>query len=140
MNLFPSQSQTMAKHKRTRETVSQTNTQSISHPPRKTAAPPKKNHRARQVTVYDAVASRASYEGFINSTPRKNAFGEKRRRSQTAYPADEVLGRRKNAPEEPIPYGDGERQTGLPDSVRVVLVFNTRERLLNGSNTHNRTF
>lgn len=124
----------MAKHKRTRETVSQADTQPISHPPRKTAVPKKKNHKARQVvTVYDAVASRASYEGFIKSTPRKNAFGEKHRRSQTAYPADEVLGRRKNAPEEPIPYGDGERQMGLPDSVRVVLVFDTRERLLNRS-------
>ncbi|KAL0640128.1 hypothetical protein Q9L58_000686 [Maublancomyces gigas] len=112
----------MAKHKRARETVSQTNTQSISHPPRKTAVPKKKNHKARQVTVYDAVASRASYEGFIKSTPRKNAFGEKHRRSQTAYPADEVLGRRKNAPEEPIPYGDGERQTGLPDSDLLIAI------------------
>lgn len=127
----------MAKRKRTRETIPQTNTQSISHPPTKTLTPKNNKRRARQVTVYDAVASRASYEGFIKSTLRKNALGEKHRRSQTAYPADEVLGRRKNAPEEPIPYGDGEKQTGLPDSVRIVLVFDTRERLLN---TNNRTF
>lgn len=107
----------MAKHKRAREVISRTSTQPILPPPTETAVPKEKNRGARQVTVYDAVASRASYEGFVKSTLRKNAFGEKHRRSQAAYPADEVLGRRKHAPEEPIPYG-GERQMGLPDSVR----------------------
>lgn len=124
----------MAKRKRARKatpkttpkTIPKTNTQPTPHPLTKPANP-KGETGARQVTVYDAVASRAGYEGFIKSTLRKNALGEKHRRSQAAYPADEVLGRRKHAPEEPIPYGEDERQMGLPDSVRVMSDFDTRE-------------
>lgn len=120
----------MAKRKRahnaTPKTTPKNNTQPNPHPPTK-PPDPRGETGARQVTVYDAVASRAGYEGFIKSTLRKNALGEKHRRSQTAYPADEVLGRRKHAPEGPIPYGEDERQMGLPDSVRVMLGFDTRE-------------
>jgi hypothetical protein len=108
--------QTMAKRKRDRDP------QPTKPPARKKNKPKstkKPRHSGRQVTVYDAVANRASYEGFIKSTLRKNVFGEKHRRSQKAYPADEVLARRKHAPEEPIPFGEGERETGLPDSVCV---------------------
>lgn len=112
----------MAKRKRDRKSTPKTSTQPTPNPPETPAAPRGKAH-ARQVTVYDAVASRAGYEGFVKSTLRKNTLGEKHRRSQAAYPADEVLGRRKHAPEEPIPYGDDERQMGLPDSVRVLLVI-----------------
>lgn len=118
----------MAKRKRDRKFTTKTSTQPTPNPPANPATPRRKAH-ARQVTVYDAVAGRAGYEGFVKSTLRKNALGEKQRRSQAAYPADEVLGRRKHAPEEPIPYGDDERQMGLPDSVRVLLVFDTRKQL-----------
>lgn len=117
----------MAKRRRTRE-VTKTDTKSIPHHPTNPAAPKRKSCGARQVTVYDAVASRAGCGGFIKSTLRKNEFGERHRRSQVAYPADEVLGRRKHAPEEPIPYDYGERETGLPDSVCVMVISDTREQ------------
>lgn len=88
---------------------------SSSKPPKKA---PKSRSGIRHASVYDAVANRVNYEGFVNSTLTRNAFGEKHKRSQKAMPADEVLGRRKNAPEEPIPYGE---VVGLPDSVGSLL-------------------
>ena len=67
-------------------------------------------------TVYDAVASRVNYGGMIN-TGYTDMHGEFRRRSMRAVPADEVLARRKNAPEV-IPYGEG-MEGVLPDSVSL---------------------
>ena len=68
-------------------------------------------------TVYDAVASRVNYEGMINPG-YTDMHGEFRRRSMRAVPADEVLARRKNAPEV-IPYGE-EMEGVLPDSVSLL--------------------
>ncbi|CUS09030.1 unnamed protein product [Tuber aestivum] len=64
-------------------------------------------------TVYDAVASRVNYAGMIR-TGFEDKHGEFRRRSTRAVPADEVLARRKNAPEV-IPYGEGIEEA-LPDT------------------------
>jgi len=80
----------------------------------KSTKPPIKRPNA---TVYDAVASRVSYEGMIN-TGYTDMHGEFRRRSMRAVPADEVLARRKNAPEV-IPYGE-EMAGVLPDSVGLL--------------------
>ena len=72
-----------------------------------------------QATVYDAVASRISYEGFIKP-PFLNEFGEERVRSGVARPADEVLARRRRAPEDIAPLGyQGLSESRLPDNVRV---------------------
>lgn len=68
-------------------------------------------------TVYDAVAARVNYAGMI-TTGYKDMHGEFRRRSMRAVPADEVLARRKNAPEV-IPYGEGMERV-LPDSVSLL--------------------
>lgn len=75
----------------------------------------------RHSTVYDAVANRVNYEGFLRQRRVHNAHGELHRRSQTAQTADEVLGRRRNAPEAPIPYAEGKGE-GLPDSDLLIAV------------------
>ena len=80
----------------------------------KSTKPPIKKPNA---TVYDAVASRVNYAGMINSG-YTDMHGEFRRRSMRAVPADEVLARRKNAPEV-IPYGEG-MEGVLPDSVSLL--------------------
>ncbi|KAL7274695.1 hypothetical protein RUND412_002395 [Rhizina undulata] len=68
--------------------------------------------KKRHASVYDAVASRVNYEGFIQSNSKDKHGNPKRRRGQ-AVPADEVLGRRKNAPKDGIPYVEDDR---LPDT------------------------
>lgn len=71
--------------------------------------------------MYDAVANRVNYEGFVHSRRVHDTNGELHKRSQTAQTADEVLGRRRNAPEAPIPYAEGGGE-GLPDSVSLLVV------------------
>ncbi|RPA92723.1 hypothetical protein L873DRAFT_1708643 [Choiromyces venosus 120613-1] len=80
-----------------------------------TRAPIKKPN----ATVYDAVASRVNYAGMIK-TGFNDKHGEFRRRSMRAVPADEVLARRKNAPEV-IPYGEGVEEV-LPDTDLLIAV------------------
>ncbi|PWW79560.1 hypothetical protein C7212DRAFT_53050, partial [Tuber magnatum] len=70
-------------------------------------------------TVYDAVAGRVNYAGMIN-TGFEDKHGEFRRRSMRAVPADEVLARRKNAPEV-IPYGEGIEGV-LPDTDLLIAI------------------
>ncbi|KAG0129135.1 hypothetical protein HOY82DRAFT_611093 [Tuber indicum] len=82
----------------------------------KSAKPPIKKPNA---TVYDAVASRVNYAGMINAG-YEDKHGEFRRRSMRAVPADEVLARRKNAPEV-IPYGEGVERM-LPDTDLLIAI------------------
>lgn len=82
---------------------------------------PRSRRGTRHATVYDAVANRVNYEGFVHSRRVHDTHGELHKRSQTAQTADEVLGRRKNAPEVPIPYAEGGGE-GLPDSVSLPVV------------------
>jgi len=72
--------------------------------------------KRRQSTVYDAVASRVNYAGFVK--PRRGPQGCYR--SAVARPADEVLSRRLRAPEDvSCVRRDWDEQVaaGLPDSV-----------------------
>lgn len=85
-------------------------------PPTTPPKPRKKRDPCRVATVYDAVASRVNYEGFIQPA-FENEHGEIKRRGDKAVPADEVLGRRKHMPENGIPY-DEDMEEQLPDSVR----------------------
>jgi hypothetical protein len=59
--------------------------------------PPSPSHRKRQASLYDAVAARVGYEGFLNEDPpTKNR--DTISRSNIALPPEEVLFRRKGAP------------------------------------------
>jgi len=69
-----------------------------------------------QATVYDAVSSRVNYEGFIRSA-FLNEFKEERVRSGVARPADEVLARRRRAPDNVAPVDGEEYDARLPDNV-----------------------
>lgn len=71
-------------------------------------------------TVYDAVASRINYEGFIKAS-FQNEFKESRVRSGVMRPADEVLGRRRRAPEGIAPGGDNVLQK-LPDHELLLAI------------------
>lgn len=82
---------------------------------------PSSRRGTRHATVYDAVANRVNYEGFVHSRRVHDTHGVLHKRSQTAQTADEVLGRRRNAPEVPIPYAEGGEE-GLPDSVSLFVV------------------
>ncbi|KAH8153488.1 uncharacterized protein LAJ45_02301 [Morchella importuna] len=82
---------------------------------------PRSRRGTRHATVYDAVANRVNYEGFVHSRRVHDTNGELHKRSQTAQTADEVLGRRRNAPEAPIPYAEGGGE-GLPDSDLLIAV------------------
>ena len=53
--------------------------------------------KRRLVTVYDAVAGRVGYEGFL-SGPQASKYRDTASNSATAVPPDEILFRRKNAP------------------------------------------
>jgi len=72
-----------------------------------------------QATVYDSVASRVNYEGFIKRG-FLNEFKEERVRSGIARPADEVLSRRRRAPDGPVLLA--ESHDNLPDSDLLVAV------------------
>ncbi|KAF8464584.1 hypothetical protein BDZ91DRAFT_729428 [Kalaharituber pfeilii] len=63
--------------------------------------------RSRAVTLYDAVAGRASAQGLITDRDRH------KRQSRAPIGPDEVLGRKANAFKRGIPY---EEKPGLPDS------------------------
>ncbi|KAF4550217.1 Hypothetical protein D9617_18g034080 [Elsinoe fawcettii] len=59
------------------------------------STPRRQKSPRRVATLYDAVAGRVGYEGFLSSTP---GSGAKNDRKQQPVPPDEVLFRRKGAP------------------------------------------
>ncbi|KAL7268497.1 hypothetical protein RUND412_008875 [Rhizina undulata] len=74
-------------------------------------------NKKRHASVYDAVAGKVNYEGFIQ--PKfEDKHGQMKRRRAQSVPADEVLGRRKNAPQDGIPYVENDQ---LPDTVNNLL-------------------
>lgn len=87
---------------------------------------PNKRRKRQNITLYDAVAGRAGYEGFL-TTPQPSKHRDTPSTSTTAVPPEEVLFRRKGAPvryeDDDIYFADRhlepERQqqlTRLPDS------------------------
>jgi len=84
----------------------------------KSSAKPATKKRRWVSTVYDSVASRVSYEGFIKPAV-VDEHGETKSRSGKAMPADEVLGQRKRAPDEVYNVSQAE---GLPESDLLVAV------------------
>lgn len=77
--------------------------------------------RRRPVTVYDAVAGRAGYEGFLTA-PQPSKYRDTASHSTTSVPPEEVLFRRKGAPvryeEDDIYFANRHLKPdqGLPDS------------------------
>ena len=72
----------------------------------------------RVSTVYDAVASRVTSEGFMD--PRRADSSAVRQRSGIAVPADEVLARRRRATENVAPLSiEDVEKLRLPDNVRL---------------------
>ena len=59
---------------------------------------PSRPRKRAKVTVYDAVAGRANYEGFL-SVPRASKYRDKASTTLTPIPPEEVLFRRRGAPE-----------------------------------------
>ena len=59
--------------------------------------PAAKPRKRTKVSVYDAVAGRAGYEGFLTA-PATSKYRDTSSTSQTAIPPDQVLFRRKGAP------------------------------------------
>ena len=57
---------------------------------------PKERRKRRKVSLYDAVAGRAGYEGFL-SEQQPSKYGDTASTSKTAVPPEEVLFRRKGA-------------------------------------------
>ena len=62
-----------------------------------TSDPAKRRKRRRYATVYDAVAGRVGYEGFL-SDPRPSKYRDTTSTAAKAVPPGEILFRRKNAP------------------------------------------
>ena len=56
----------------------------------------KRRKRRRRATVYDAVAGRVGYEGFL-SDPRPSKYRDTTSNSTTAMPPEEILFRQRNA-------------------------------------------
>ena len=80
-----------------------------------------KRRKREQVTLYDAVAGRAGYEGFL-SAPKPSKHRDTATTSATAVPPEEVLFCRKGAPvryeEDDIYFAERHLNPGqrLPDS------------------------
>lgn len=84
--------------------------------------PAKKSQKRTKLTLYDAVAGRAGYEGFLTSLP-PSKHRDTISSSSKAVPPEEVLFRRKGAPvryeEDDVYFADRHlepTQPGLPDS------------------------
>lgn len=60
---------------------------------------PSPSHRNRPATVYDACAGRVTTDRFLPSVPRQSKYRDTLSSSTLPIPPDEVLFRRKNAPE-----------------------------------------
>ena len=82
---------------------------------------PNKRRKPEQGTVYDAVAGRAGYEGFL-SQPHPSKYRDTASTSTTAVPPEEILFRRKGAPvryeEDDVYFAERHLQASqrLPDS------------------------
>ena len=86
-----------------------------------TSHPSKKRKKRRRATVYDAVAGRVGYEGFL-AAPRPSKFRDTTSISTAALPPEEILFRQKHAPlryeEDDIYFAERhlENDQQLPDS------------------------
>lgn len=88
---------------------------------------PSKRQKRKAITLYDAVAGRASYEGFL-TTQQASKHRDTASTTTTAVPPEEVLFRRKNAPpryeEDDIYFADRhlKSEQRLPDSDLLKVV------------------